>query len=98
MQVLFRLGLSQLVNQLKKKTRKKDLAVSFVCQILFVTEEAVGGHNFAAGQYNGLPRGNDPQLRGRRRGEIKTSVEVKPHCYLNSREIRLPRTPARREA
>ena len=31
-------------------------------------------------------------------GEEKTSVEVKPHCYLNSREIRLPRTPARREA
>jgi hypothetical protein len=23
-------------------------------------------------------------------GEEKTSVEVKPHCYLNSREIRLP--------
>ena len=31
-------------------------------------------------------------------GEEKTSVQVKPHCYLNSREIRLPRTPARREA
>ena len=59
-------------------------------------KEAMGVSQVAAGRYNGLREGTI--LNSVEGGEEKTSVEVKPHCYLNSREIRLPRTPARREA